>query len=61
MSKNNNVNPGQYKVAGRERQGEDIVHEREKTKASIAGHTERVRAKRGKPAGAGRGINKKKS
>jgi hypothetical protein len=24
MSKNNNVNPGQYKVAGRERQGEDI-------------------------------------
>ena len=25
MSKNNNVNPGQYKVAGRERQGEDIV------------------------------------
>jgi hypothetical protein len=25
MSKNNNVNPGQYKVAGRERQGEDVV------------------------------------
>ena len=25
MSKNNNVNPGQYKVAGRERPGEDIV------------------------------------
>jgi hypothetical protein len=24
MSKNINVNPGQYKVAGRERQGEDI-------------------------------------
>ncbi|HTV02035.1 MAG TPA: hypothetical protein VMF13_15915 [Luteitalea sp.] len=24
MSKNNNVNPGQYKVAGRERPGEDI-------------------------------------
>jgi hypothetical protein len=30
MSKNINVNPGQYKVAGRERQGEDIVHERQK-------------------------------
>ena len=25
MSKHNNVNPGQYKVAGRERPGEDIV------------------------------------
>jgi hypothetical protein len=24
MSKNNNVNPGQYKVAGRERQGEQL-------------------------------------
>jgi hypothetical protein len=30
MSKNNNVNPGQYKVAGRERQGEDINPEEEK-------------------------------
>jgi hypothetical protein len=30
MSGKNNVNPGQYKVAGRERQGEDIVHEQEK-------------------------------
>jgi hypothetical protein len=27
MSKNINVNPDHYKVAGRERQGEDIVHE----------------------------------
>jgi hypothetical protein len=32
MSKNNNVNPGQYKVAGRERQGEDVVPEIEKAK-----------------------------
>jgi hypothetical protein len=32
MSKNNNVNPGQYKVAGRERQGEDVVPEVEKAK-----------------------------
>jgi hypothetical protein len=30
MSKNNNVNPGQYKVAGRERQGEDVVHASER-------------------------------
>ena len=30
MSKNNNVNPGQYKVAGRERQGEDIDPQKEK-------------------------------
>ena len=30
MSKNNNVNPGQYKVAGRERQGEDIDPQQEK-------------------------------
>ena len=61
MSKKSNVNPGQYKVAGRERQGEDIVHEREKTKASITEHAERVQAKRSKPAGAGGRVNKKKS
>jgi hypothetical protein len=30
MSKNINVNPDHYKVAGRERQGEDVVHEVEK-------------------------------
>ena len=30
MSKYNNVNPGQYKVAGRARPGEDIVQERQK-------------------------------
>ena len=33
MSKTkSNVHPGQYKIAGRERQGEDIVHERERAK-----------------------------
>ena len=33
MSKTkSNVHPGQYKVAGRERQGEEVVHEREKRK-----------------------------
>jgi hypothetical protein len=33
MSKTkSNVHPGQYKLAGRERQGEDVVHERSKAK-----------------------------
>lgn len=27
-----NVNPGQYKVAGRERQGEDVIHDRQRAK-----------------------------
>ncbi len=30
MSSKNNVNPGQYKVAGRERQGENLVQEKDK-------------------------------
>lgn len=30
MSKYNNVNPGQYKVAGRTRPGEDIVQKDQK-------------------------------
>jgi hypothetical protein len=30
MSKNNNVNPGQYKVAGRERQGEQLQQQEDK-------------------------------
>ena len=38
MSKNNNVNPGQYKVAGRERQGEDIVPEEEKAELTRNQH-----------------------
>jgi hypothetical protein len=41
MSKNNNVNPGQYKVGGRERQGEDIDQEREKMKAGVNEHETR--------------------
>jgi hypothetical protein len=31
MSKNINVNPGQYKVAGRERQGENLGQAKDKT------------------------------
>lgn len=34
MSKNNNVNPGQYRVAGRERQGEAINQRLEKAELS---------------------------
>jgi hypothetical protein len=46
MSKNNNVNPGQYKVAGRERQGEDIVHSRQKQR--LAKNQEKARTGRSK-------------
>jgi hypothetical protein len=35
MSKNINVNPGQYKVAGRERQGESVPHDRERQRLSL--------------------------
>jgi len=45
MSKNINVNPGQYKTKGRERQGEDVVHEREKSQASVQEHELREQAK----------------
>jgi type I restriction-modification system DNA methylase subunit len=48
MSKNINVNPGQYNVAGRERPGEDIVHDRENAKASLNEHELREQAKRKK-------------
>lgn len=33
MSKHNNVNPDHYKVAGRQRQGENVVHEVERREA----------------------------
>jgi hypothetical protein len=49
MSGKNNVNPGQYKVAGRERQGEDVVHERQK---QLTGQ-DRARVARAKKARAG--------
>lgn len=35
MSRNINVNPDHYKVAGRERQGENIVHERNKREKAM--------------------------
>lgn len=49
MSKNNNVNPGQYKVAGRERQGEDIVPSEEKAELRRTAHELREQAKGHKP------------
>ena len=36
MSKTINVNPGQYKVKGRERQGEDVVQDQNKAQFSKA-------------------------
>jgi hypothetical protein len=48
MSTKSNVHPGQYKVAGRERQGEDIIHEQEKQ--SMAQEQARLgRQKKAKP------------
>jgi hypothetical protein len=54
MSKNINVNPGQYKTAGRERQGENIVHEIEKRKARSLAREEK-RPPAGKAASPNRG------
>ena len=45
MSKNNNVNPGQYKVKGRERQGEDLVPNEEKAELARTAHELREQAK----------------
>jgi hypothetical protein len=48
MSGKNNVNPGHYKVAGRDRQGEDVVHEEQKQ--SMAQERARLgRTKKGRP------------
>jgi len=52
MSKNNNVNPGQYKVAGRLHPGDDnSQQERAKAKASIAEHELREEADPNKEKG----------
>jgi hypothetical protein len=36
MSKKNNINPDHYKTAGRERPGEDIIHEVYKRRYAIS-------------------------
>ena len=46
MSKNNNVNTGQYKVAGSERPGHDAPHERNKEAQSIQAHKSREQARK---------------
>jgi hypothetical protein len=45
VSKRINVNPDHYKVAGRERQGEDIVHSRHKRELAME---EKARARQRK-------------
>lgn len=54
MSKRINVNPGQYKVAGRERPGEDVVTELEKQQLAQE-EANRARRRRGK-GGANSGL-----
>jgi hypothetical protein len=48
MSKNSNVNPGQYKVGGRLRPNEDTRTEEAKAQEAIAEHDLREEAKREK-------------
>ena len=45
MSKQINVNPDHYKVAGRERPGDGVLHERNKERASTQEHRLREQAK----------------
>jgi len=56
MSRKINVNPGQYKVKGRERQGEDIVHEPQRARFALA---ERRGSARKRPPTAARAARKR--
>ena len=50
MSKQNNVNPGQYKVGGRLHPGDDsTTQEQAKSEASVNEHESREEAKRSQP------------
>jgi hypothetical protein len=49
MSSKNNVNPDHYKVAGRDRQGETVVHEQER-QSMARGESRRARQKKSPPA-----------
>lgn len=42
MSQKSNVNPDHYKQAGRDRQGEDILHERERAELVRTGNRPRT-------------------
>jgi hypothetical protein len=48
MSKNNNVNPGHYKVAGRDRMGENLGQHQDKQRLTKASRRTKPAAK--KPA-----------
>jgi hypothetical protein len=46
MSKYNKVNPGQYKISGREKPGQGILHEQNKQTKSMEEHALREEAKK---------------
>ncbi len=48
MSSKNNVNPGTYKVAGRERQGENLVQEKDKQELATTREKAQPKRKAGK-------------
>jgi hypothetical protein len=48
MSKNNNVNPGQYKVGGRERMGENLGQQNDKQRLSKGREAAAAKPKAGK-------------
>lgn len=50
MSRHSNVNPAHYKVKGRERQGEDVIHEMHKQAFSRQTADEHWQAKQDQPA-----------
>ncbi len=58
MTKYNNVNPGQYKSRGRERPGDDVLHERNKEAESIQEHELREQARKRQPKKRGRAANR---
>ena len=51
MSRRNNVNPDHYKVAGRQRQGEQVVHEVERRRARLTGRDDKRVGAKPVPAG----------
>jgi hypothetical protein len=57
MSKNINVNPDHYKVAGRERPGEDVNHQQNKRELAMQ---EKALGRQRQKAGKRRGNSKPK-
>jgi hypothetical protein len=60
MSKYNNVNPGQYKLRGRERPGDGILHEQYKAAESVQEHELREQARRAKMEKQQKGAGRQK-